>query len=116
MADFINKSVRTACVPLYLALPQQTNRMILICTLQSHWKVATPETKPRLDHVFPEGLDNYDVASPRHERGTFVYRPVLGEVKADQKLKTEEFWDQTNRARYERAQVDRYRAATAWDP
>ena len=87
--------------------------MILICTLQTHWKVAIPDNKPDLDLVFPEGLDNCDVASPRRERGTFVYRPVLGEVKADQKLKTEEFWNQDH---YERAQVDRYLAATAWDP
>jgi hypothetical protein len=112
MAGFINQTFAAACVPLYLALPQQTNCMILICTLQTHWKAATPEQKPDLDLVFPEGLDNYDVASPRHKRGTFVYRPVLGEVKADQKLKTEEFWDQIN----EKAQVDRYLAATAWDP
>jgi hypothetical protein len=59
--------------------------MILTCTLQFARKSSTPEEKPSLRHVFAEGLEYYDVVSPRHERGRFVYRPPLAECEVNRK-------------------------------
>ena len=46
--------------------------------------VAIPDTKPDLDPVFPAGLDNYDVASPRDsgtERRTDLSKVVATSTK-----------------------------------